>query len=162
MIDKNGKVFGKINIIDLIVIIVIVACIAVFGFIKLSGGNNKIASAEKKEIYMSFYAEEVPDFVAERVKEGDVLTDGDSNIELGEVTEVKVDAPKTFAADSSGKMITSEKEGYNSIIITGKVKGTLSDNGVEVGTAKYGVGHSMTLRAGDAKIYLKVYDISTK
>ncbi len=40
MIDKNGKVFGKINLIDLLIIIVIIVAAAFLGW-RLLANNSK-------------------------------------------------------------------------------------------------------------------------
>ena len=66
---KNGKLFGKINIIDLLVILVIlaaIAAVAVFLFMPKSGGDTLI---------MKFRIEEVDEFVAKKVHVGDELYD---------------------------------------------------------------------------------------
>lgn len=169
MIDKNGKVFGKINIIDLIVIIVLVLAVGVFGYVKISNSLTNdddpkkvsVNTAEGDELYITYYAEEVPAYVASRVKTDTFLLDADTNMKLGVVTDVSVDKAVSFTSTDEGKVVASEKEGYNSIKITGKTKGKLGKYGAEISTMTYGVGHSMTLRAGDAKIFLRIYDIKT-
>lgn len=169
MIDKNGKVFGKINIIDLIVIVVLVLAIGVFGYVKISNSvvdnddpkKMTVDTADGDELYITYYAEEVPEYVANRVKTDSFLMDADTNMKLGVVTDVKVDEAVTYSNTDDGKVVASSKEGYNSIKITGKTKGKLGKYGAEISTMTYGVGHSLTLRAGDAKIFLKIYDIKT-
>ena len=69
MIDKNGKVFGKINIIDLIVIVVLVLAIGVFGYVKISNSvvdnddpkKMTVDTADGDELYITYSAEEVPE-----------------------------------------------------------------------------------------------------
>lgn len=157
MIRKDGKVFGKINIIDLIIIIVLVISAGLFVFTNTIGKD--VAKSGDETVVFEFFAEEVPDFVPPHVTVGSKLYDNDTNLELGEVVDVEAGPAKIYEANNEGVTVLSEKEGYNSIRITGKVKGTIGDFGVEIGGVKYGVGHSMTLRAGTAKIYLRISDI---
>lgn len=158
MIDKNGKLFGKINIIDLIVVIVVIAAVAVFGFAKISQKNNAAASVSN-EITLEFATDEVNDYVLEHVKEGEPIYDFDKDVELGTVTSFEVTPSKVFNVNSEGKVVASEKEGFSGVTITGKVQGQLTPLGAVVGGETYGVGHTLTIRVGKAKIHLKVSDI---
>lgn len=156
MISKDGKVFGKINIVDLIIIIVLVFSVGLFAYTKIAEDAN---SASSTPLIFEFYTDELPEYVVPHVKVGSKLFDNDTNLELGEVTGVKSGPAVVYNVNEAGETVTSEKEGYKSIRITGKVKGALGDFGVEISGHKYGVGHSMTLRVGTAKIYLKISDI---
>ena len=161
MIDKNGKVFGKINIVDLIVIVVIIIAIAMFAASRLNN-TGEVTVDDGKTIYMSFYAEEISDFVADKIELGSKLYDDDCKQVLGTVVKVEKEPAVTYTEDSEGNSVVSSKENYQSVIVTAKVDGTLSDYGLELNDFKYGVGHSMTLRAGYAKMYMRVYDIDTE
>ena len=55
MIDKNGKLFGKINIIDLLIILVIVAAAAFFAVRYLGGGGEDSVGSTKTTAEISFY-----------------------------------------------------------------------------------------------------------
>lgn len=158
MIDKNGKLFGKINIIDLIVIIALVAAVAVFGYSKMSQ-KNSVGTVATPTVTMEFYTDEVADYVVEHVKEGTPIYDADEDIKLGTVKSFEVGPSKVYTENSEGAVVVSEKEGYSSIRIVGEINGSYQEYGAEVEGVKYGVGHTVTIRAGQAKIHLKVSDI---
>lgn len=163
MIDKNGKVFGKINIIDLIVILVIVAAIAMFGVSRLSNrGDDGVAIPEGQSAYMVFYAEEVPDFVVDKLEKGAKVYDVDMKAELGEVVSFESAPSVSYASNSDGEYVLTTREKYNSVKITAKVNGTPTEYGIAINDNQYGVGHSLTIRAGHAKIYLKIFDVYIK
>lgn len=157
MIDKNGKVFGKINIIDLLVILILVVAIAVVGVKFLTPGGKEIQTLE-----MEFYTEEVNDWVAEKIQPGDALYDGTYEIELGTVVASVPGEPMTWGLTQEGQYVLAPREGYCSLTIIGEVQGEKTANGAEIDGNMYGVGHSMVLYAGDAKIYLRVSDIRVK
>lgn len=154
---KDGKLFGKINVIDFIVILVVILAIAaaaVFIFMPKDGADTLV---------MKFRIEEVDEFVAGKVKVGDPLYDDTYSLDLGFVTDIEIDDSISYSnADSDNIWTIASKEGYKSMIITGECKGTKTNLGAEIGGKKYGVGHSFVLRAGDAKLYLRVYDIELK
>ena len=159
MIDKNGKIFGKINIIDLIVILIIIAAVAAGGLFVV---RNRRKSANQEKLIMKFYAEEVSDFVTDKLKEGSALYDDDNSIGLGKIIKFEINDSVTYGGVSEGQYTMVTKEGYKSVVITGELMGEKNELGAIVGGHQYGVGHSMVLRAGDAKIYLRVYDIAEK
>ena len=153
---KNGKLFGKINVIDflaILVLVVAVAAVAVFFIMPKSGGDTLI---------MKFRIEEVDAFVAGKVHVGDELYDDTYSLDLGYVTDVELDDSISYGEVHDGVYTLTSKEGYYSMIITGEVEGRKTKLGAEIGGEKYGVGHSFVLRAGDAKLYLRVYDIAVK
>lgn len=158
IVDEKGKLFGLINLIDLLLIVVVVAGIA-FAAVKFSDSS---AITTGQTVSMSFYTEEVSDFVAEKIKVGDALMDADRNVALGTVTDVKIEPGISWSTNSDGEPVKASREGFVSITITGEMIGEAFENGVIIGATKYGVGHSMTLRAGDAKIYLRVSDLQIK
>ena len=160
MIDKNGKLFGKINIIDFIVILVLVAAVAIFAASKLQGVVKTEEEIEKNIITMEFTADEVPEYVIPHIKNGDAVYDSDNNSKLGTLKSCKVDESRSYSANDNGEIILGSKEGYKSVVLVVEVEGAeIKDNGVDVEGTKYGVGHTFTLRSGFAKLYLKVSNI---
>lgn len=153
---KNGKLFKKLNIIDALAILVILAAVAavVFFVTKPKVTNDTLV--------MKFRIEEVDSFVAEKVHVGDELYDDTYVQELGKVTAVELNDSISYGQVEDGMYTLTSKEGYYSMIITGEVEGKKTNLGAEINDKKYGVGHSMVLRAGDAKLYLRVYDIAVK
>lgn len=160
---KNGKVFGKINVIDFIVILVVVCAIAAAGmFFIRNRRQSEVAVEQTDRLVMKFYTEELSDFVAEKLEEGVILFDADKEVELGVATNIEIGNSVVYGGINAGSYEVVNKEGYKSAVITGEVDGIKNENGALIDGVQYGVGHSMTLRAGDAKIYLRVYDIGVK
>lgn len=159
LITKDGKLFGKINIIDLIVIILILAVGFTFVSAKF-GGKSDNATGAGEEIILEFSTDEVYDYVLKHVKEGEPLYDADHNIKIGTVKSFKTGPSNTFATTNDGQLVPSPKKGFSSLVIECSAEGAqMKDNGVDIDGVKYGVGHTLTIRAGKAKIYIKVSDI---
>lgn len=160
IIDQKGKLFGKINIIDLAIIIVIVAVVAILGFKFLAPSQSGQDSQGICEV--KYYIEEVSDFVSEKVNVGDKLMDEAKNVGLGVVTNIELSDAVSYGTDAEGKWVKSSKPDYKSMIITSEVNATKFGHGMIVGASKYYVGHTFVLLAGEAKLYLRVYDINFK
>ena len=163
MMNKNGKIFGKINIIDLIVVLVVVFAVAAAGvFVIRNRRAAKVAQAQNTTLIMKFYTEELSDFVADKLQVGSTLFDADKDVNLGKMTDVEIGSSVVYGGINAGSYEVVNKEGYKSAVITGEVVGVKNELGAMVDGVQYGVGHSLVLRAGDAKIYLRVYDIGIK
>jgi len=146
----------KVNIIDLAIIVVILLAIA-FVAIKFVSSNSITVSGSKYVV--TYYADECPDYSAKNVKVGEPISDEQKNVALGTITDVKLGPSESYGVAADGKYVRSSKDGYNSLFITTEVEGSDYEHGVIVSSTKYGVGHSLTVRAGTSKIYLRVYDI---
>lgn len=156
MLDKNGKLFGKINLIDLILVLIIIAAV-VFAAMKVVSNRNK--SSELSPVRITFYAEEVPDYVTAALKEGTSVLDSTENVTIGTVESFKVGDPIGYATDTNGQVQEVQRTGYKSATITVLAKAQLGEHGATIDKTLYAIGHSLTIYAGDAKIYLKISDI---
>lgn len=89
IIDKKGKLFGKVNIIDLIVIIVLIAAVVLVGYRFLFNKSQTTQSGDAvKTVRMTLYGKEVPDFVPDKIHEGDPVSLFEKNVKMGKVVSV--------------------------------------------------------------------------
>lgn len=149
----------KFNAVDVIIVIAVLAVIAVFGVSQLKGTGE---TTHGKTVQIQLMGEEVSDFVTEQMNIGDEVTDDGTNADLGTITDIELNDAVSYGVNSDGNYVKTSKPGYKQAIITTEVSGTEYEHGVILDGAKYSVGHSLTIRAGKAKIYLRVYDIQVK
>ncbi|HHU23449.1 MAG TPA: DUF4330 family protein [Clostridiales bacterium] len=156
--NNKGKLFGKLNIIDAVIIAIIILLLAFFAYRFIQGrnadyGNNSVPVA------ITFYHEEAPNYVVERLKIGNPVIDANGRINLGTISGFETGDSISFAETSDGEIKTTHKEGYCSLLLTSHAQGYLGPHGVTIGGTLYGVGHTMVIYAGDAKLYLTISDI---
>jgi hypothetical protein len=156
MSNKKGMLFGKINIIDLVIIVVVV-CAGIFVVTKLLGVGA--AKENTTKVKITYIEDECAEYVVPYTQVGDPLLDGTENVSLGTVTDVVTDTANSYSTLEDGTIVSGAKEGYVAVYITGELEGVLTDNGVLVGNNLYAVGHSMVLYAGQGKYYCVVYSI---
>lgn len=147
----------KFNLVDAIVLVVIIAVVAFVGMKFFSGDIGGTSASTQYKI--KFYCEEVPSFAANVIQKGDPVTDDDKNSALGIVEEVTVGPSATYADTSNGETLLAPREGYNSVEVVAIVDAQEFQHGLMVNAAKYGVGHSLTIRVGKAKIFGRVSGI---
>ena len=146
----------RFNIVDGIIVLVLIAAIGIVGVKFLGGNKQKDANTSFR---VSFFCEEVPSYAAELIVEGDVVTDDDKKVELGTVEAVTLGPSRTYAATAEGEMKLAPKEGANNVEVVAQVTAKSFEHGITLGAGRYGVGHSLTLRVGQTKIYGRVSGI---
>lgn len=161
MIDSKGRIFGKINIIDLFIVAVVCTTVGFIG-LKFLSPKAILSVAQQDDVIVKFYTEGINDFVAEALNIGDVVTDEGRNVSLGKIIDLQFGDGYMYVPDSDGVLKASKKENYTEIEITSELKGQLFENGVIIDGNKYGVGHLFVIRAGKAKIQVNISDIIKK
>ena len=147
----------KFNIIDALLILVIVAVVAFVG-IKLS--NGLVAQPENlQKIKYTFHVEEMPDYVKDYIKESDTASVAENNDILGVVTGKSFGDAEIYSENAEGKIVKSTKEGHSSADIIIEGEGLQTPSGIKINKGVYGVGHSMAIKVGNAKVYGKISGI---
>lgn len=162
MIDKNGRLFGKLNIFDGLVILVVLA-VLIGAVYKFSKTESSSPFNEGKMIEIQFVAEESPDFAVNSVKIGDVARDFKSGVTFGKVTSIKVGPPRTSGVDSKGNYVESAKPFFLSGVYTVEGIGSLnSTGGATFQNSEYLIGRTIELKLGNAIVYARVFNIAMK
>jgi len=158
MIDGRGRLFGKISVIDVLIVIVLVVAVAVVGyrFTKLQAAGPFPAKQDRLRVV--FYQEEVNDFTAKTVKKGDPAKDALLNVSFGQVVDVKTDKSVSIVKSDKGEYHVSSKEGYCSVYITMETNGSVGNSGATIGNSVYYIGQTITLHAGNAVFFGKIFD----
>lgn len=160
MIDKNGKLFGKISIIDIgIIILVIIAGLFMVKKLGIFTPKENITNNNDK-VKIVFYQEEVNSFTANNVKLDDPTTETLQNMSFGNVVDIEIEDSVSWGEDKDGRQVKSTKEGFSSVFITMETNGILGPNGINIGGSNYYVGQFITLRVGTSIFYGRIYDAS--
>ena len=154
MIDKKGKLFGKVSVIDLFVLVVVI--VAVF-FIYNNMGVLSIATPANAELmYISFETEQTASCVVPYLVLGARVVDQARGVELGRIVHVEVNEGFEFNPDADGNLVKSAKYGYSQVEITAAVRGVMNERGLWVDGNRYIVGHSMSVIAGNTLMWMRV------
>ena len=118
IIDKNGKLFGKISIVDLFILLVIIAA-AVFLFLKFSGiAEDRANTTEKSYTVMINGIKEIS---ASYLKTGEKLYD-DKGSFMGVIKDIKLQPSEVVKTLDNGKYVVAQNpERIDAVLtITGK------------------------------------------
>ena len=158
MIDKNGKLFGKINIIDLLIILVIVAAIAFVGKRFFAGNDNDYGTPER--VRMTFFADEAPALLAGKAEAGEPVTDYDNSTSLGTLSSYESEDAYTYELDpTTGEIVKVPVANTCFLTFTCDTAGYVADDALRINGFEYNVGNTITMRAGQTRVSCRLAQI---
>ena len=158
MIDDKGRLFGKISLIDIFVLIVLGLVFLVVYF--QIGTNSKAATRESDQlIQITFYKEALEDFTVKALKEGARVENDTNATFMGNIVNLEIGESVNYMPDVNGREIASPMEGFSSVTITTEVMGKLSDGSALLSGNLYGAGTQIIIWAGKAKMQLYISDV---
>ena len=160
MIDKNGKLFGKINIIDLLIILVIVAAAAFFAVRYLGGGGEDSVGSAKTTVQISFYCNSAPTGIGDSMEIGATAYEDNTDKPFGKVVSFSTEPAYTYEPDEDGKAAKVTEVGYDFLYVTVEVEGELTEAGIKLGGKLFSVGGGYTVHFGKVMQYGKITSIT--
>ncbi len=151
LVDEKGKLFGKLNIIDLLAILVLIAAVifAAVRFLGPSDGDSAVSGA--KLTYTAMVGAVEPDVYAEVLRQMEAAGGRDQLMANGDLVDayvVNVEAVPhvNYTADAAGNMVRSEEDYDNGRL---DVTFTIEANVPDVTTSLVG---TQEVRVGKAHI----------
>lgn len=164
LIDEKGKLFGKLNIVDLIVVVIIVAIIAAvvvrFTSSKLNANGLNPASEDQYCYVTAFASLQVPE-VAESLHVGDHIVAGGKYTDA-EIVDVKVEPAAYVGVNSEGKAVYSEHPIWKDVTVTIKEKIDPSNITIKVGGQEARVGFSYIVKTQTVEANAKIRGVEFK
>ncbi|MEG1441204.1 MAG: DUF4330 domain-containing protein [Oscillospiraceae bacterium] len=161
LINKDGKFFGKISIIDVLVVLGILF-IAAGLFVRFSGGGKAVIAPDEKIEY-TLKVKGVREFTKEAIEEGGFITDATTKEEMGKVIKVESTPAKAELTLSDGKFVNVDVPEEFDMIITAEVDGKISDKGFYTKGNKFmAAGSSYTVNTKLATVGCFVESIKKK
>lgn len=158
LIDKKGRVFGLINIIDLLVILLIVAVVGRFTLMQ----KQKSAGAVTKNIEIVVHVKGVRDATCDVVKVGDVVKETKTNAVLGKITNVEVVPSETLVETADGRIVVAPNPVYKDMYITLQGLGSAGENAIVLGSNEIRVGTTLQLKTNMYSVTSTVMSIDVQ
>lgn len=143
--NKNGKLFGKISIIDIIVVVCIV--VLAFGlYAKFTSSSDAVTSSEKANIEFVYKVKSVRDYTVDGFRKGGPLYDSDTKEYMGEVVGVTTEPARMQVSLVDGTYTDLEIPNKYDAYVTVRVSGKYNSLGYYTNDNKY-IGAGSTLNA---------------
>jgi len=122
LVDKRGKLFGKINIIDMLVLLVVLLMIAA-GLYKFVLSDNRVISSNPDLLQYTVSITDVRNYSADALKVNDKLYDSKTNTYMGKVIGKEVKPYRDYITKTDGTVVLAEKPNRFEVLLTMEVPG---------------------------------------
>lgn len=158
LIDKKGRLFGLINVIDLLVIILVMVVVARFA---IKANQKPLANVEKK-LEVVLLVKDVRDATANVIKEGDIVRETKTNNLLGSVTKVEVKPAETLVNTADGRILKVQHPVLKDVYITLEGTGTVGENAIVLGGTEIRIGTTLQVKTNIYSVASTVMEIKVK
>ena len=164
IVDEKGKIFGIVNVVDLLVALVIIGVIAVIGIRLTSSsrnadGQNPLNS--QKEIYVTLYGNSIVPEAIETLKTGDKLV-ANNVFTDAEIVSVDMVPAAYITTNSNGDAILTEHPIWKDITVVIKDKVNASNPILKAGNQEVRVNYNFILKTQQFEANCKVRGIELK
>lgn len=131
ILDENGRVGGKISIVDIIVILI--CLLVVFSiFVKFSNDDIRASKMDTKTVTYTVKIKGIRQGTVDAIHKGDVMHESLDKNPLGEVIDIKIE-PATMKMNlNNGTWVNAPLENRYDVVLTLKKNAELHDGHVYV------------------------------
>lgn len=160
IIDEKGRLFGKINLIDLIIIVAVVV-LSVATVVKFRASDSYLSKGRILEYTM--LVENVRQATVDAIgQKTEGLIDYESKKEIGDIVDYKVMGASEIELMSDGTYKDVKYKDKFDILLTVRVEGTeTQDNFYTLSGKKIVVGDGMAINNGYAGTYARIKSVRT-
>lgn len=148
---KNGKLFGKLNIIDLLIILIVLAAAAFVG-LRLLGRGAGSEAVSLQETELTFLAVHAPALLEGKAEIGQPVIDYDTKGSLGALTAYDAAPAYAYVGNNAGEAVRVEMDDECTLTFSCRCSGQLSDTGFFLDGTNYSVGGSYVICVGQTRI----------
>lgn len=125
---KDGKLFGKINLFDAAILILVLALI-IAGISKFKTFNKTVDASELGSITYTLEIYNVRDYTLSAFQSGDTVYDSGTNVNIGTIKNIEAVPAQTVKTLVDGSTKILENEYKKDIILTIETPGSATVNG---------------------------------
>jgi hypothetical protein len=158
LIDNRGRLFGRINVIDFIVIVVVILFLAGVAYTRLKPGN--LQGIEPTTIEVTFLVPNVRGPSINAPELGDIVRESKTNQVLGELVS-KEDEPANLVIQMpDGRFWEMNSQTRRDMFLTIRGSGRVSDNLIQLGGQEVRIGTPISIKTRIYAFQSTVWDIN--
>lgn len=141
LVDGKGRLFGKINLLDLVVVLAVVAVAGRFVYQQLRA-DELAPAAEDRTIEMTFMLPNVEQFTIDVLTVGQAIYDSKSNTYMGDIVRFEARPAVVVREGPDGRMYETESKYKYDYFVTIAGPGRVSPNGITMNGIEVKVGRT--------------------
>lgn len=141
---KDGKLFGKINIIDILVVIIVIFLI-VGASLKFRKFNVKTVDSASETLEYQLEVKNVRDYTIAMIQSGDTVYDEQTGINIGTITNIETTPARTYEVMQNGEAVKVTNPYRYDLVLTIETPGTVE-------TTAYYANRSIELKVNSTKV----------
>ena len=157
ILDERGRIFGKVSIIDLLVLLVIIA-VVVFAVVRMTGSSSQEAPLRVTYTVEAIRQASVDQLVEKAETKGTVSDEGGTV--LGKVEEVVVRPSLEEYLTPQGELKAFESPIFKDVDIVVLGQGSVSGSTIRVGSVPMRVGRKVTLIGAKFEVQSVIMDVA--
>ena len=161
---KNGKIFGKISVIDILVIIVAIFMLKII-YDKFDYSTNRTSSQiiSKQEFEYAAKIKKISPKTVDMLKIGDEVYDNTSSTMIGKITDIQYETAKYEFEGNDGKVYLKEYPGKVDVTLKIKTDGTIKDGEYLANNLiRILIGENKIIKTKYVKIEANIIDINVE
>lgn len=160
IINEKGKLFGLVNIIDLLIVLVLaVGFVGVLKYKDIGDMMGRLSADDSGDIYITYSINGVKDVSVEGVSIGDTFFDEDSRQIIGPVEEKSSSHTLIATTNSDGEFVYSEIPDRYDLLVKVKAKGTWNDLAITVNGKDIQIGQKQEITSRISNFSAVIYNI---
>jgi hypothetical protein len=159
LVDNKGRLFGKINIIDLVIVLIILGVVAGSLYkLQLFGRHT----SDERPVTVTLYLKEVSPETVDALQEGDILTESTENLPLGKVIKKEVRKALKEAPTADGRLVAADSPTKFDVYLTTEGNLRVTGDQVLVGRRDIKVGLNLNIKSPRAVCFPTVLAYEVK
>ncbi|MCR4398002.1 MAG: DUF4330 domain-containing protein [Firmicutes bacterium] len=146
LIDSRGRLFGKVNIIDLLLVVLVLVGAYGFWHTRTSSAGLAALRGTERQIEATFLVSSVRPATSDVMKVGDKVNDGKTNSYLGVITDVRIEPAEIAMIMPDGRVYESVSKTRRDVWVTLRGPGRVSPNAIILGSTEIRIGTQVSLK----------------
>lgn len=161
LIDNKGRLFGKISIVDIVAVVLLIACIAAVG---LKMKTSQEIRGGVRTLEYSVRVENIRDMSVNAIRQNskDVI-DAETKRALGEIIDVTTEKARVLVQTDDGNYTFAEYDNRYDAVVTLRVYGTETDDGYYAASGRQlSVGDTIGVNNGFSQFFGEIISVEAK
>jgi hypothetical protein len=143
-LDERGRLFGRVNIVDLMVLALVLIVAARLGL--KSRVFRAVNPSTVKPVEVVLVVEDVRQATVDAMQEGETVLNTKSNAVLGKLVKKEVRPAQKEVQTADGRLVLAESPFKKDVYLTVRGEGQVTSNVIILGGAEMRVGASVAVK----------------